>query len=289
MARFKDYAASVGGTRTDQMSLPPWEIKVQPGFNPRDPESPEVKEYVREWAEKILSGGWNPAYAFLIRWDGEAAWMREGHCRQQGIALATDPDFRAEWERRTGIKGAPAPELVKCDLTPAATNEVDDLYIPLSSQERLPLTPAGWMEQIDKLVRAGQTREMIVRRLGQAAARMIRLGEAPEEVKAAVKAGAIKPTLADSALREHGRGGGTAIIKDAIEAGGGRARPRHVREVTERPATPRTDPPSLCSFAVAAYLAWERGTGHDAEMKAMGEWIGAPTLDAARVKRREAA
>lgn len=297
MARFKDVARSEGGTVTEQISYPPWKIQVEPGYNPRDMDSPEVQEYVRGWAEKILSGGWNPSFPFLIRWDGKIAKMREGHCRQQGIALAADPAYRAAFEERTGLTAALPIELVKCDLTPAATNEVDDLYIPLSSQEKLSLTPDGWIEQIQKLVRAGQSHQMIVRRLGQTAQRMIELAEAPTEVRAATLDKKISPTLAINTLREHGAKEGAAVIKAAIEEGGGRARPRHVREVVEREEKPRTEPPSLCSLATKTILTWDAWIAvvdisvvdpvlMDA-IEAMRERIGMAAMDAAKI--REAA
>ena len=298
--RFKDFAADKGGTRTDQMSLPPWEIQVQPGFNPRDPSSPEVQAHVRKWADIILSGNWNPAYPFLVRWDGEVAWMREGHCRQMGIALAATEEYRSEWRERNGADPALPVSLVKCDLTPPLTNEIDDLYIPLSSQESLPLTPMGWIDQMQKLIKAGQTQAMITTRLGKPkdfVDRMIELAEAPREVREAVATGAIKTTLATNTLRKHGREKGAQFVAAAIEEGGGRARPRHVREVVERAEKPRTEPPSLCTVATATVLAWDAWlavvevTDLDptlcAAMDALRERLGPALIGAARV--REAA
>lgn len=298
--RFKDYAAKNGGGRTDQMSLPPSEIRVRPGFNPRDPESPEVQAHVRKWADIILSGNWNPSYSFLIRWDGDAPWMLEGHCRQMGIALAATDEFRIEFEKRTGLTPALPVTLVKCDLAPALTNEIDDLYIPLSSQESLPLTPAGWIDQMQKLIKAGQTQAMITTRLGKPkdfVDRMIELAEAPREVREAVAMGAIKKTLATDTLRKHGREKGAQFVAAAIEEGGGRARPRHVREVVERTEKPRTEPPSLCSLATKAILTWDAwiadveisdvDTALRVAMEAMRERIGMAAMDAAKL--REAA
>lgn len=276
--RFKDFAAANDGTRTDQMSLPPWKIQVQPGYNPRDPALPEVQEWIRHWADVVLSGGWNPAYPFLIRWDGEIAWMREGHCRQAGIALAATKAYRDEYHERTGLKPADPVVLVKCDLTPPLTNEIDDLFIPLSSQAKLPLTPEGWIEQIRKIAATGLEKKAIVHRLGQLGQkadfvrRMFDLAEAPVKVRKAVAEEKISPTLAVNTMRSEGRTKGAATIERAIAAGGGHARPRHVREVSDKP---RTEPVSLCSLAIAVIWEWRNGgEGMEVAMAALEKHLG---------------
>lgn len=262
--RFKDFAAAEGGTRTDQMSLPPWKIQVQPGFNPRDPESSEVQDYIRGWADIVLSGGWNPAYAFLIRWDGKTAWMREGHCRQAGIALAATEEYRFEWMTRTGLEPALPVEMVKCDLTPPLTNEVDDLFIPLSSQAKLALTPEGWIEQIKKIAATGLDKKAIIRRLGQLGQkadfvrRMFDLAEAPAELRGAVASGKVALTEAVNAIREHKEDAPRvtrAAVEHAAARGKTRATGRDFRAVAPKA---RTEGVSGRTLSIAVAQAWHR-------------------------------
>ncbi len=285
--RLKDYAKG-RGSRTDTYSLPPSMIQIDPDFNPRDPSSPEVIAHVRSIADSILANGYDQSEVIVIRWTGERALVRDGHCRMAAVVLSSSAEYRRDFPERPGITRFHDVDLLPVRQMPDATDETDDAYKVLTSQTKLPLTPAEWAIQLKKLIAQGQTASMIAVRIGKPrdfVDRVLELASAPIEVRQAVAEHKISPTLAINTMRTNGSETGAVVIRDAIEAGGGKARPRHVAAVTTR-AGPRAEPPSLCSFAVATVLAWEGGDSAelDAALSALADKIGEATLDAARRK-----
>lgn len=246
--RLKEYAAKNGGSLNELASLPPSLIEVDPDFNPRDIASQRMVDHIREIANSILANGYDQTEVIKIRWTGDRAFVRDGHCRLAAIRLA---------QSEGAVVGR-----VPVQPMPRASNELDDAYQVLTTQTKLPLAPSEWTTQIRKLLAQGQTEKLIIARLGKPRdfiARLLDLAEAPADVRQTVDQGRISPTAAVNLIRQNGHAGGREIIAKAVEharaEGRERARPRDVAAVTK----PRETPVSLCSLAMAVVRADDDG------------------------------
>lgn len=250
--RLKQFAAANGGSLNELTSLPPSLIEVEPDFNPRDMDSPEVIAHVRSIADSIKANGYDQNEIMVIRWTGERAFVRDGHCRLAAVALAASEG--------TATERVPVQPMAR------GTNEIDDAYKVLTTQTKLPLTSAGWTIQIKKLIASGQSEHEIAKRLGKPESfvtRLLDLAEAPAEVRTAVANGHVSITEAANVLREHGAEQAGAILTRATEAAKARGKTRATARDVAAVTRPRTEPISITSLAETAALAWMEwdGTG----------------------------
>ena len=272
-----------GGTVTQGFLVPIDHIHTEPGFNLRIP-GPDLDAHIRWLADQIKRVGFDSTQPLAVirhpELDGHVI-IRKGHCRYQGAMLA----------RKEGRNIVAIP----CLPEPRGSNEVIQTYQLGTSNSGLGLNYLEYAAAVMRLRGYGQEDEQIIEGFGKNREwlnRVLDLSEAPVAVRELVTQGKVTQT---DALNTHKREKGNAptVLRAAVEHAKARnktrATGRDIRAVTERPATPRTDPPSLCSFAVAAYLTWEAGVGHDNAMIELGDRIGEAVLNDAREKLREAA
>lgn len=239
--------------------------------NSRDIDSPVARADIEEIAQSILSRGFDPDRAILVRKNGERWTVTDGHKRRMATLRAIE--LGAE------ITSIP------CRSEPQGTNEADRAILRLRAPGR-ELSPLEAAIDIKRLTAWGWTDAKIAERLGKKPdwiARCLELASAPLEVRRAVRDNQISPTEATRVVRRHGTEAGTVIKAATAHArseGRERARPRDVEAVTK----PRTEPVSLCSLAVATILAWESGDSAElgAALSALANRLGPATLGAAR-------
>lgn len=253
--------------------------------NTRDIDSQRDRDDIEKIALSILHRGFDPDQAILVRKSGDRWMVTDGHKRRRAYLRAL--------ELGALLQGIPTRS------EPKGFDEEKRALYRLRRQGR-ELSPLEAVIDIQRLLGWGWSTKKIAERLGEKpdwVDRCLELAGAPREVREAVREEKISPTLAVNTLRQHGQKEGAKLVAAAIEEGGGRARPRHVREVVEREEKPRTEPPSLCSLATKAILTWDAWIADieisdvdpalRAAMEAMRERIGMAAMDAAKL--REAA
>lgn len=257
MASVKDVLKAAGGSVAEKLLIPPGLIDVEPGFNVRIP-GPDLDEHITGLANLIQQNGFDPTQPISVSRAGDRFVVRSGHCRFAAVQIVLD----------RGVRIVTVPAL----LEPQGTNEADRAYQIGTQNGAKLLTDLEYGVLVKRLRGYGQSDDDIMRGFGKKRPwldRVLDLAGAAPEVHQAVARNEISATEAVKVVRRNGSEAG-AVIKRAVEHGGGRARPRDVEAVTK----PRTEAVSVCSLAVAAVWAWRIGEGLDAAMAALETKLG---------------
>jgi len=204
MAKIRDLAIARSG---EIFFFDPQTIKEFDNFNPRDYESPEVKEHIERMAKCIQENGVlgiDPVTVTQV--DGEVFLLR-GHCRRRAFLLAK------EWG--VEFKGIRA-------YVDQNSTEQDRILDLISSNSGLPLSQLEKATVVERLVKFGWTTGDIAKKLGvsQAAVNnLMILLNAPEEIKEMVKEGLVSSTLATETIQERGPEEAKKDIAKAAEGG----------------------------------------------------------------------
>lgn len=218
-------------------------------FNSRDIDSPVAREDIEEIARSILTRGFDPDRALLVRKLPSGRWMvTDGHKRRRAVLRAIE----------LGAKIATVP----CRSEERGTNDEARAILRLRAPGR-ELSPLEAATDIRRLMGWGWSDAKIAAELGKKPdwiARCLDLAAAPIEVRAAVRDQQISPTEARRVVKEHGSNAGAIIARSVDHArteGRSRARPRDIAAVMK----PRTDPVSLPTLVVAMFRAHDEDEG----------------------------
>lgn len=202
MAQIRELADKVGRS----YDIDPRKLKVKPGLNVRDLETPEsIAELDKLMNEIIEAGGVRiPVEIFT---EGDDIYVSHGHRRRAAVLKAISTrDFVCA--------------TVPCMLEPRGRNEIDRIYDQYTlNNTGLPLSVFEIGYNIRRLIVAGESIPQIAKRHAKTVGwvdGILKVLEAPPEAQAMVKAGEIAPTLMNEIIREQGVTEGTASLKRAV-------------------------------------------------------------------------
>jgi len=210
--------------RSDDYRINPFLIKIKPGFNARDFNSPENAAHIVSLAESIaLRGVLKPLTVYLEQ--GEL-WLSDGECR----LLAT---FYAIEKLGANIETVPVINEQR------GLNDADrtaDQHVHNSGK---PFTPLELSEVVKRLLSFGWEPAKIATKTGITQVRqsqLLDLAAVPEDVKAMVSQGEVSAHMAVQTVKSHGTKAKETLDKavtKAKESGRKRALPRDVAPTKE--------------------------------------------------------
>jgi len=203
MAKLKDLAIKGAG---DRLLFDLDKIYEMPGYNCRDMSSAETQAYIRRMAEAIKANGTDAFPEITVFQEDDKIYVHRGHCRLRAHKLA-----KAEGAPVIGIRGIAAPK----------QDEAERALDLLSSNDGLPLTPLEKAAVVKRLLKFEWTPAEIAKARGcsvTAVTDLIKLLDAPEEVKEMVRAGEVAARTATDVIRKEGAQEGTETLKKAVEA-----------------------------------------------------------------------
>lgn len=228
MAQLKDMAES----RAALLNFDPRKLKVKPGLNARDLETPDNREHIEWLAQSIANEGVKTP--LVIFTDGEDVFLADGHCRLAATMLAIS-------------RGAPI-ETIPCVPERRGTNDVDRILSQNVFNSGKRLTPLEESRNIKRAMDMGALVKDIAAKLGKSetyVANAIDLQAAPAEVHQMIQRGEVSATLAAKTIRREGDKG-VETIKKAVETakakGKAKATEKHVAIASEAAHNERTNP-----------------------------------------------
>lgn len=228
MASMKDLAES----RAAVMNFDPRKLRVKPGLNARDLDTPENVEHIEWLASSIAQDGVKkPLEIFL---DGDDVFVSDGHCRLAATMLAI--------ERGADIRTVP------CLSESRGTNDIDRILNQNISNSGKRLTPLEEGHNIKRAIALGATIKDVAAKLGKSetyVAQSLDFQAAPAEIHELVRKGEVSATLAAKTIRREGSAGAETIKKavaNAKAAGKDRATEKHVEAQAEADYNERTNP-----------------------------------------------
>lgn len=197
---------SMAESRSALLHYDPRTLKLKPGLNARDLETPENWEHVEFLAQSIAANGFLPSHPLEIFAEGDAVYVSDGHCRLTATMLAI--------ARGVDIK------TVACVPERRGTNEVDRLLNQNLANSGKRLTPLEEGHNIKRAMALGATIAEVAGKLGKSqtyVAQSLDFQAAPAAVHAMVRKGEVSATLAAKTLRRHGHAG-VATIQKAVDS-----------------------------------------------------------------------
>ena len=244
-------------------------IHIEPGFNVRE-EGPALDAHIRWLAGQMLSVGFDQTQPLAVIRHPEMfghAIIRKGHCRFRGVLLANQ-------------EGATI-QAVPCLIEPKGTNATLQTYQLGTSNSGRSLSYLEYAKAIMRLRGWGETDEQIIAGFGGEEAgktqgwlnAVLTLNETSPEMHQIVKSGALADTTALKVVRRH-KANAPVVARAAVEHARARGKDRATDRDVDAVTRPRVEPPSLCSFAIAAVEAWRSGDGLDAAMARLEARLG---------------
>ena len=203
MAKLKDLAIKGAG---DRLLFDLDKIYEMPGYNCRDMSSAETQAYIRRMADAIKANGTDAFPEITVFQEGDRVYVHRGHCRRRAFILA-----KSEGAPVTGIRVIAAPK----------QDDAERALDLLQSNDGLPLTPLEKAAAVKRLLKFEWTPAQIAKARGcsvTAITDLIKLLDAPEEVKEMVRDGKVAARTATEVVRREGAEQGTETLKKAVEA-----------------------------------------------------------------------
>lgn len=202
LARLKEYGAEGTVNRGDGWTMDWRQIQEEPGFNPRDYDSPREIAHINKMADAYARGEYFPPVVVVVR-NGDA-FVRDGHCRLRAIAKAT-AEGRCQVER--------------VDVKEFKGDESAQLKLVDSSSQGLSLTPLGKADIYGRYNAWGWSDQKIADYLGGRSAEHVRQYRStlsfPMHLKKLVNDGTIKVTLALELYKQYGTES-VALVQQAV-------------------------------------------------------------------------
>lgn len=256
MAKLKDLAIKGAG---DRLLFDLDMIHEKPGYNARNMESPETQAHIRKMADAIKENGTDAFPEITVFQEDDKIYVHRGHCRFRAHKLA-----KAEGAPVVGIRGIAAPK----------QNEAEHVLDLLNSNDGLPLTPLEQAAAVERLTKFEWTPEMIAQKRGVSVTtikNLLKLLEAPEEVKQMVRNGEVSARTATDVIGKEGAATGTEMLKKAVQtakaSGKEKATPKHLPKnngdgstapppVHQKPAAPEAKNDAKPAAATTNYEVW---------------------------------
>lgn len=243
--------------------------------NSRDMQSPTTLADIEEIARSILSRGFDPDRAILVR------------SRPGGRYMVTDGNKRRAAFLRARELGAKI-ELIATRSEIQGTNEETRAVLRLRAPGR-ELSPLEAVIDINRLLGWHWSKEKIAEQLGKNPDwidRCLDLAAAPHEIREAVRTQEIAPTEARKLAREADPVNALRTVREhANAAGRTRIRTRDVDAVMK----PRTEGVSLCTLATIAVRAYRDWNGDPGRLREIFAAIEALETRLGPLARKEAA
>lgn len=225
MGRMRDLPHRILVSRnTEALDLPPSEIHIFPGLNPRLP-SAGWDAYVEELAESMLKSGYwthKPIYGFVAKEaKGKKVYIADGESRYRAAVIAIE-------------RGAKF-DTIPVRLAPEGTS-VEDIMLQLApSNVSREFTPLEKAIHARRLVTYGYTVPVIAENFGvstEYVSQLLVLAAAPQKIRQFVHTGTIPANMAIEVLRgpepEKAVETLTKAVATAKAQGKDRATPKHL-------------------------------------------------------------
>lgn len=216
--------------RRDYFLFDPRLLKIDPAYNVRRMDDPELRAKNLELKESIRANG--VKMPLEIRFNGTDAIVVAGHRRHAMVM-----ELIGEGEP---IKSVPVMQ------ESAETNDEERTLNLVTSNSGEPLKPMEVAEVVRRLIAFGWDKGQIARRLGWKSTASVQqhldLIAIPSEVKAAAKASGVADTTLRTAVKELGSAETLKLIQDNA-AQGKKTRPKDVKQAAPKKATQAKAPP----------------------------------------------
>lgn len=179
----------IGAKRGDFYSFPLDLFEEQPGFNPRNYDSPKTRAHIEKLAQAYMAGQMLPPLIVKVV-DGRLI-VRAGHCRRLAALLARE-------------RGAQILRL-SCIEMKGDENEQDALLV--TSQDSLDLSPIQRARVYLRYINRGMTPDeagVFVNKSGKHIKEELELLDLPDDLQALVEDDVVKPYLARKLFKIHG-------------------------------------------------------------------------------------
>lgn len=206
----KTMAANGDGTvkKTDMFRIRYEAIRVEPGFNLRDLNEPDVQEHIRGIYLTIKNGGTVPPLLVRTTSDDEV-FVVDGHCRHQAYGMAIADGCPIEY----------------IDVLPTRANDADRVLTVITSSQGKGLKPLELAMGFKLLERFNMEIAQIAAGSGrteESVKQLLILAYANTDVHQLVRSGAISAHYAIEIVRAHGDKAGAVIqaqLKTAKDQG----------------------------------------------------------------------
>lgn len=220
MTQLRHLAESTGNL----LMFDPRKIRVDPGYNIRDLETPDAKAKLLDLARSIASEG--VKQPLVVRLKADEVFVVAGHRRRAATLVAID---------ELGAEIAAIP----CIAEPKGTSEADRCADLITSNSGEPLTALEIAAVVKRLTGFGWEPENIAKRLGWASKQTVEnyldLLATPAAVQDMVRNHEVSASTAVSTMRKHGDKAGAVLVDAKIQAaseGKSRVTTAHVKAST---------------------------------------------------------
>lgn len=218
--------ASIAGGGFEGHRIDPRKLTVRPGWNSRNFDDPDNITHIEDLSKSIAEKG--VVTPIRVNWEDGKAYIINGECRWRACMLLIN--------RGTDVK------LVPVIADDRYANDADRLFMQFLENTGKPFTDLERAKNFKTLLDLGWKQEDIAKRAGKTqgwVSQTLSLLTAPSAIQKMITERKVSPSLAMSAVREHGDNA-AAVLQEGAEAakadGSGKVRPEHVGKLTIKKA-----------------------------------------------------
>lgn len=197
MAEDKEFDHGIG--KATSFTVDPRILEVEDGFNGR----PINADHVRALADSLMAGATFPD--IYVRVEDGRVIVVDGHHRREAALLAISEGAEVQSLGAKHFRG----------------NDADRVFLQITSQNGLPMTPLQLGVQYKVAVGFGYTVQQIAARAGKSAQHVkdcIALAETNSDVQGMVTRGEVSASVALKTAKKHGSGAGKVLAGDLQKA-----------------------------------------------------------------------
>ncbi|HQT77992.1 MAG TPA: ParB/RepB/Spo0J family partition protein [Rhodopila sp.] len=240
-------------SRNELFKIDPALIQIEPGFNIRF-DGPELAEANEQLKASIRENGL--LKPLTVRIKDDVVYVTDGHRRLTAIK-----ELISEGTEILSVKCLPEGKGV---------SEADRTLMLLTTNSGHPLSALEKAEVFKRLLGFGWSEEQVATKAGYSVKQvqnLLKLGEAPEELKEMVAAGEVSPTMAIKQIKQEGGEQAAETLKAAVET----AKAEGKTKATEKTVNPKAKPPKPTPASLLALLGLNGHAAAEAEPEAEAE------------------
>jgi ParB-like chromosome segregation protein Spo0J len=211
--------------RANIYNLDPRELKIKPGWNPRD-ETEQLQQHIETIAASIIAVGYDSSKPLTAYPDEDGYYVSDGHCRLRATLMAI--------KRGAEIVSVPVV------LEARGTNEAARTAGLLTRNNGLRLEPLEQGRVYVRLQGFGWTDEQIAQTSGMSLSHVRQIfdlmGASPDAQKL-VRSGDVAASTVATATRRHGATKAAKIVKRAVATAKASGKPKATLAAVERAAS----------------------------------------------------
>lgn len=208
-ATWRDFERTNEGVkRADMLKVNIDQIRVKPGFNPRDINKAETKAKIEGMKNAYVQGLYMPPIAVSLA-SNDYVEIVDGHCRFKAVELANEE-----------LKASGGEEILALTCIPFKGNDSDRLIHTVLGNEGEKLVPIEVADVVKRLSNMGWDTDKIAKTFSYSVGWVNKLkfmAGLPEEVKTMVKNDIVSADVAVAVVQEHGEDAAVPKLNELVE------------------------------------------------------------------------